>query len=171
MTKYVITGGPGIGKTTTLLELQRWGYETVPEAARTIIEEEQQKEDGTFPWTDLYGFQEKVVARQLALERAVKKFPVFCDRGLFDNIGYCRQGQINLPPLLEEHLSRSRYTKIFILEPLANYQQDAQRREEPATARAVHNLIEQAYRDLGYEVISIPELLPRPRTELILSMI
>lgn len=60
--KYVLTGGPGTGKTTLLKELAKRGYQTVPEAARLVIQEEQRKEQGKgeqgiLPWTDLYKFQ------------------------------------------------------------------------------------------------------------------
>lgn len=34
---YVLTGGPGTGKTTLLNELGQQGYITVPEVARDII--------------------------------------------------------------------------------------------------------------------------------------
>ena len=36
---YVITGGPSAGKTTLLAELEKLGYKTIPEAARTLIDE------------------------------------------------------------------------------------------------------------------------------------
>ena len=41
--KCVITGGPGCGKTSVLEALKKMGYEIVPEGARQIIEEQQQK--------------------------------------------------------------------------------------------------------------------------------
>jgi len=46
MVKYVITGGPGTGKTTLIHELQQQRYAIVPEAAGQIIQEEQQKKEG-----------------------------------------------------------------------------------------------------------------------------
>ena len=36
---FIITGGPGAGKTTVLTELQRLGFTCVPEVARQIIQE------------------------------------------------------------------------------------------------------------------------------------
>ena len=36
---YVITGGPGSGKTTVLAELERQGFRCAPEVARQIIQE------------------------------------------------------------------------------------------------------------------------------------
>jgi len=36
---FVISGGPGAGKTTILLELEKLGFNYAPEAARQIISE------------------------------------------------------------------------------------------------------------------------------------
>src|SRR3989344_1288270 len=133
--KHVITGGPGIGKTTVLESLASQGYEIVPEVARAIIEEEQQNENGILPWTDLYQFQIKVTDRQLALEQAIRNPHAFCARGLFDNIGYCRESNTNIPPCLQEHCSSTRYGRIFLLDPLADYIKDPQRLEDVEKAR------------------------------------
>lgn len=35
---YVLTGGPAVGKTTLLKEMQKRGYKIVPEIARGLIE-------------------------------------------------------------------------------------------------------------------------------------
>ncbi len=38
---YIITGGPGVGKTTLLEELKNRNYQIVPEIARELIKEQQ----------------------------------------------------------------------------------------------------------------------------------
>src|SRR3989344_724000 len=97
MPKYVITGGPGVGKTTTLLELHKLGHTVVPEAARQLITQEQQKEKGVLPWTNLFVFQQLVTKLQLELERSVGKEMAFLDRGFVDNFAYCKLGKILAP--------------------------------------------------------------------------
>lgn len=37
---YVITGGPGVGKTTLLGELEKRNYRCMPEVARRVIQEQ-----------------------------------------------------------------------------------------------------------------------------------
>ncbi len=37
---YIITGGPGVGKTSLIEELNRQGFSTVSEDARRIIKEQ-----------------------------------------------------------------------------------------------------------------------------------
>jgi predicted ATPase len=86
MKKYVITGGPGIGKTTIIELLAMKGYKIVPEAARMIIEEEKLVESDAVPWKNLQLFQEKVAARQLELESVVKGDVIFLDRGIIDGL-------------------------------------------------------------------------------------
>jgi len=39
---FVVSGGPGAGKTTTLLELAKLGFPFAPEVARQIIQEQMQ---------------------------------------------------------------------------------------------------------------------------------
>ena len=63
MKKYVITGGPGIGKTTVIEILSSRGYEIVPEAARIIIEEEQINDSDALPWKNLKKFQNLVAQK------------------------------------------------------------------------------------------------------------
>src|SRR5690554_1815606 len=49
---YVLTGGPGVGKTTLLEELERRNYEIVPEIARELIKEQQKTNGQALPWKD-----------------------------------------------------------------------------------------------------------------------
>lgn len=153
--RAVLTGGPGVGKTTVLQELQKRGFETVPEVARTII-----KEGKVLPWMDLKGFQAEVAARQLLLESRLNGHPVFLDRGLVDGLAYGAQ--------LPEDLCRGRYNKVFLLARLPNYQTDAERKETPEEAKMLHEKIRTVYQHQGYRVIDVPVLEPTARVDWIL---
>ena len=39
---FVVTGGPGAGKTSLITELAHRGFHTIPESGRAIIREEMQ---------------------------------------------------------------------------------------------------------------------------------
>lgn len=119
MELYVITGGPCTGKTTTCEELHKLGHHIVPEAARQIIREEQPS--GILPWTDLGGFQELVLDRQLDLESKVRGV-AFADRGIIDNLAYCIAGNIPPPRCIIEAAERAQYTKVFLLDRLPTSQ-------------------------------------------------
>jgi len=47
---YVITGGPGVGKTTLLNALEIKGMRVIPEDARQIIKEQMQTNGEGLPW-------------------------------------------------------------------------------------------------------------------------
>jgi len=46
---FVISGGPGAGKTTTLLAMEKFGFPYVPEAARQIIQGQTQSGGTALP--------------------------------------------------------------------------------------------------------------------------
>jgi len=157
MERYVITGGPGAGKTTTLNELRDFGYQIVPEAARMIIEH-----GWGDPRKDLAAFQKKVIALQLSLEQMVDGF-TFCDRGLPDIIAYSRLG--NIAPI---ELPSHRYSGVFLIDPVP-FQNDSVRWESKEQARVIHDEIERAYRELNYSIVKVPVLSPKERAEFIVK--
>ncbi len=165
--RFVITGGPGVGKTTILRELERLGHHVVPETGRAIIKEEQQKPNGILPWKDLYTFQILVVARQLALETRIEGSPAFLDRGVLDGLAYCIAGNIPTPPELE--IVRPNYKGVFLLDPLGTYATDAERKEDAEHARRIHSAIETVYTRSGIPLVRVPVLPPAERTQYILE--
>lgn len=168
MKKYVLTGGPGIGKTTVIEILSSIGYEIVPEAARIIIEEEQLKNSGALPWKDLERFQTLVAQKQLEDEEKIKKEVVFLDRGIIDGYGYCTLANIQPPELILNNAS-NRYEKVFILEPLELYENDSVRFENHSEAKKIHRAIIEAYQHFGYEPIFVPVMSPDDRVKFILD--
>ena len=158
----VITGGPGVGKTTVLRELKALGYTVVEEAARLLIKE------GVNPQTDPFWFQLEVIKQQLSLETMAREENGalsnnrFFDRGVFDNFAYCKFFEIISPGLLlklaEEDSATKRYSQVFLLDPLPFYVNDAERPETESKAREIHQLIRESYEHLGYSLVPIPVL-------------
>ncbi len=170
MKKYVITGGPGIGKTTTIELLASRGYSIIPEAARIIIEEEELKKSDILPWKNVQKFQERVTQKQLELEEAAHGDIIFLDRGIIDGYGYCKVGGVQIPDSIL-HNSRDRYEKVFLLNRLPDYKTDKARLEKEGLASKIHDAVADAYKEFGYDLILVPALPPEERMNFILKNI
>src|SRR5215469_6913630 len=91
--RFVITGGPGAGKTTILKALAERGYMYAAESARAIIRE--RLASGLSPRPPLAQFGHEILQRDIARYRAmcVTDHPVFFDRGIVDALGMLDQQQ------------------------------------------------------------------------------
>jgi predicted ATPase/adenylate cyclase class IV len=157
MEKYILTGGPGVGKTTLVDSLSQKGFMTVPEVARQIIAEEQRKESGILPWNDLQLFQELVIERQLGLESKIgRESKIFLDRGLADTIAFMEIGNLPIPSYLHDLIEQAGYTRVFYLEPLPFYVQDQERKEDQDLAKHIHEKLYRVYDRLGFDIVTVP---------------
>jgi predicted ATPase len=174
MNKYVITGGPGVGKTSVVDALARRGCLVVPEAARMVIEEEQEKHrrDNSYepivPTTHLAEFQHLCMDRILQLESRVDQ-DCFLDRCLVDNIAYAKTGKVPSPQSIYRHINRAGYTKVFFLQQLGMYVKDDVRKEDPQFASRVHWSIYDTYVTMGYPMMVVPAVPVEERVRLILA--
>ena len=169
MKKYVLTGGPSVGKTTLIRLLAECGYGTVSEAADDIIKEERAKPNGgVLGAHDVYRFQEIVAERQLKLEEAAVDEIVFLDRGVVDGYGYCKYAGVEVPSVIVNN-GRGRYDKVFILDSLGAYEYDGVRTGSLEKANAIIPFIKNAYEFFGYKPISVPVLGPEKRLAFILT--
>jgi predicted ATPase len=89
---FVISGGPGAGKTTVLLELGKLGYRYAPEVARQIIQEQLQSGGTALPWADREAYTDLMLRRSIKsfLEHTPAAGPMFTDRGIPDTLCYAR---------------------------------------------------------------------------------
>ena len=164
MEKYILTGGPGTGKTAVLKGLSKQGFATVPEAARQIILEEQQKErinsgyQGILPQNNLSLFQNLVIGRQLEQEMKIpfSSGNVFLDRSLVDPIAYAEVGNITPSSDLYQLIEEAEYKRMFFLERLPFYEQDEERKEDSGLAQRIHEKLYQVYDRLGFDIVTVP---------------
>lgn len=56
---FVVTGGPGAGKTSLITELAHRGFHTIPESGRAIIREEMASGGDALPWADRMAYAER----------------------------------------------------------------------------------------------------------------
>ena len=164
MQKYVITGGPGVGKTTLLEALKYRGIPIGSEIARTVIKLEQRKEreiigyQGTFPWNDLVRFQELVNPRQIAMEEklSIRYKLVVLDRGLLDCLAYVEEAELELTMDINPLVRSADYKSIFVLDPLKNYVNDFVRKEDSVKAGRLHETLLGVYERYRFNVQTVP---------------
>lgn len=166
---YVITGGPGSGKTTTVNHLNNLGYNVTIEHARHYIDTQMQKGKTVDEIRrNQLEFQKGVLDMQLEQEEALSPGDiVFLDRALPDALAYYRFCNLPVDERLVEALKISKYKKIFILECLPIVQ-DYARREDSTAQKQIHDLLTEVYSSLGVPVIHVPVLEPGKRVEFIL---
>ncbi|WP_418502296.1 AAA family ATPase [Flagellimonas sp.] len=175
---YVITGGPGVGKTTLIQELAQRGFSTVPEIARALIEEQQAIDGEALPWKD------KGLYRDLMFERSIESFqqtmeayhgndPVFFDRGFLDALCYASLTGLRIENGMKVMTETWKYnTNVFILPPWQEiYQTDEQRKQDWNEAVFTYNKMIQTYRGYQYDLIEVPKTSVQDRADFILDFI
>jgi predicted ATPase len=177
----VITGGPCVGKSSVVGALNEMGFKTIPEVARMVIEEQQRMGGQILPWINRDAFQKEVRNRQLELEEKVDANttlfgwlpPVFLDRGLEDGVGYYLADGIEVPnDFYATGRNHERYSGIFLLDQLPNYQKDSVRAEDLQSATRIHKSIEKAYVGHGYSKITkVPVMSVKDRVRFILNRV
>src|SRR5579864_1693772 len=87
---YVITGGPGSGKTSLLDALAAIGYQSSSEAGRALIQQQVAIGGRVLPWADRALFAELMLSWEIRSYQMAEKIPglVFFDRGVPDVEGY-----------------------------------------------------------------------------------
>lgn len=157
---FVVTGGPGAGKTALVEALAAHGFSVVPEAGRQVIRE-QKSASGTATHDG-----DRLAYRHLMFEREIESYekmtsaagPVFFDRGLPDLIGYSRLIGATIPAWLDQAVRQYRYHRtVFIAPPWPEiYSTDGERKQDFTEAAATHDAMCIAYKESGYRLCRLP---------------
>lgn len=157
---FVITGGPGSGKTSLIAALAFAGHATMPEAGRAIIRDQVASGGTALPWADRAAYADHMLDREIDTHRAALAMagPVFLDRGIPDVIGYLDLCGLPVPKGLRRAADLHRYNRRVFLAPHwpAIFAQDAERKQLPEEAEATCHVMERTYRALGYEIVQLP---------------
>lgn len=166
---YVLTGGPCAGKTTLVFELEKRGYQVLPEAARLIIDEQLANGRSIQEIVTDPEWLISVVRRKFSMEKEVPADQLcFFDRGVPDSIAYYGVNGKPIDDEFRDALVGSRYKKVFLLD-LIDFVNDEARSETPEQARALHEAIKNAYESLGYDLVKVPVLPVGERADFVLA--
>ena len=171
--RFVMTGGPGAGKTTVLRALAARGYPHAAESARAIIQERLAR--GLSPRPPLAQFGHEILQRDIARYREMRatEHPVFFDRGIVDALGILDEQQAMSLGEVEAYVRSFPYNKVVLLMPPweAIYRTDAERDQTFAGAVQVCESLRTWYARWGYEPVEVPRMAMDRRVTFILQTI
>ncbi len=170
MTRYILTGAPGAGKTVLLRGLERAGLAVVEEAATDVI-----------AWADAVGverhwedpeFCDAILALQQQRDGRAPAGTVIYDRSPVCTLALSRfLGREPSVALVEAATAcRDHYARdVFFVESLATIVNTSARRISLDDALRFGALHREVYKGLGFRLIDIPPGSPDARRDLILA--
>lgn len=157
---FVITGGPGSGKTSLIDALAAAGFSHMPEAGRAIIQEQVALGGDGLPWANRSKFADLMLERELCSHQQASAMagPVICDRGIPDVLGYLMLCGLPVRDHVRQAAARHRYSPRIFIAPHwpAIFTQDAERKHTPAEAEATYRVMAETYAGLGYDLVPLP---------------
>ncbi len=172
---FVITGGPGSGKTTLIEALETAGFARIVEAGRAVIQEQLANGGEALPWKDRAAFAGKMLERDIrSYEKAQQQAgPLFFDRGIPDVIGYLRLSALPVPAHVEQAAEDFRYhPRVFVAPPWREiYAQDGERKQDFDEAQRTYDAMVEVYTELGYELVELPRVSVEERVRFVVSSI
>lgn len=171
--RFVITGGPGGGKTTILTALAERGYHIVPESARRIIQE--RLAVGLSPRPAPISFAQEILRLDIEKYQKAAAFThaIFFDRGLLDAL-YMLDMEDAIPKNeIAYYVQNFPYNGVvFILPPWKEiYSKDSERDQNFEESIEVFEGMKNWYSQWGYETLEVPRSGISERVKFILQNI
>ena len=168
--KYIITGAPGTGKTTTI-NLLKNTISCMDEVARKVILDEQKNNSNGVPWEDINRFSDlvfNVTSKELLISDAL-----ICDRSLLDLEAYLALENKTIPNYLQRFPYQDTYHNTVFFAPtwFDIYCQDGQRLQEFDYCLKLEKVLLEQYKNKGFNIVILPKYSVEKRTKLILKYI
>lgn len=172
---YVLTGGPGSGKTAVIEALHQAGYTRTVEAGRGIIQDQMAIGGRALPWQDPAFFAELMLSWEMRSYHMAEQStgPVVFDRGVVDVVGYLRLISQPVPRHMQKAAESFRYNRtVFIAPPWAEiFVQDRERKQDFDDAVRTYEAMVAAYTERGYELTELPRVSVEQRMRFVLQSI
>lgn len=170
---FVVTGGPGAGKSTLVAALAARGQTCVEEAGRAVIREQLAQGGSALPWADRDAYWRAMFEKDHSAYRAARASGrrVFFDRGLPDLLGYAALEGLNPPSKAVRQIETAAYAPLVFAAPPWReiYETDAERKQDWPEAVRTYEAVTRAYLDLGYRLVELPKCKAEGRAEFVLD--
>jgi predicted ATPase len=173
---YIFTGGPGVGKSTTLRALEKRGYTVYFEAARSLIRQANLGLHEAHPQKNLTLFRDKILKKDLEYyHQAIVKRDQLCffDRGIIDLIAFDHLIHTPHAEQVKKLAHEVHYNHlIFFFPPWEEiFETDPERVHTFQEAKEIASLIQKIYPAYGYKLIEVPKDTVKNRCDWILNKI
>ena len=170
---FVLTGGPGSGKTALVEALRARGYACYVEDGRGVIRHHVAIQGPALPWLDPMLFAEMMLSWEMRSYDLAQQTPgpVFFDRGVPDVQGFLQL--LNFP--VASHMRKAsqifRYNPtVFIAPPWKEiFRQDRERKQDFEEAVRTCETMREIYTELNYHLIEIPRTSVEERLGFLLN--
>lgn len=158
--RFVVTGGPGAGKSTLIAALAQAGMRTFGEAGRAILRQQDAIGGPAHAGRDPMAYADAMLQWDMRsyAEAEGHAGPVLFDRGVADTFAYLRLIGRPVPAHVQRAAVLHRYAgPVFVAPPWREiYVHDAERKHEWELAVATHNEVRAVYEELGYDIAELP---------------
>jgi len=170
---YVITGGPGGGKTSLLESLASKGYNFIPETARQIIKE--RLSNGLTARPGPRTFAQQIFDKDWTnfISNSDLSSLLFFDRSFMDSAWQLFScDTVGYNKIKDTHLKNRYNNKVFITPPWKEiYHSDTERNQSFEESIVVYTRLEEWYREHDYDVVVLPKDTIENRAKFILSQV
>jgi predicted ATPase len=171
--RYVITGGPGAGKSTLVAALATRGEQTFPEAGRAILRLHTAIDGPAHAARNPRDYAEAMLLWDMRSWAEAERLEgrAFFDRGVADTIGYLRLIGRPVPAHMQRAALAFRCADpVFVAPPWRDiYVTDADRRQHFDEAVMTHDTVRHVYAELGYRLVDLPLAPVEARVAFILA--
>ncbi|MDX2301891.1 MAG: AAA family ATPase [Microscillaceae bacterium] len=160
MSRFIISGAPGSGKSALLTALKQKGYFCLDNDIDLLIQEQSQLMRGIFPWTNMRYFAQSCLGRMWKThERSTKHNQiVFFNQSIPDLMAYLRSEQIPIIPIYLDTYHNCHFYPVMFLCPISNTTFPEENLAQAYTVQEMlhlEELIKDTYTQLGFEIVSL----------------